>query len=344
MILILVLSIVMLGMVLFPFFMARTTMENSEKFSLIVRSDNKRDPRYFANAFNTMMRRALESYDGSGRIQLSKKERLLDAVQLEQMPAEEPCEMLVAAKDDFCPVGKRSFEKEIYCARSAVLPEGTCLRAIACGKRLTLGDGCTVYRWADGAESMMVGKGCDLGISASSDTLLVVDTQTAFHRLYAAEIRIGNEPVRPPLPPCPDTIHAQMEHTISEVEPGELVERTIIARDDLRIGEDAQILGSIKGHHRVHVCRGARIAGNLIANDTIVLEDDVYVGGILFSQENLFIGPGSQIGREGRIKSAIAKTSVYLAEQVRIYGYVGCEKTGETLADEEYRIRIADEF
>ncbi|MEG1524640.1 MAG: hypothetical protein RRZ24_01000 [Clostridia bacterium] len=342
MILFMVIFLVMLSLMIFPFMMARASFNNLKHRSLIVKNDNIRDPRYFAKAFTQMMDHALDIYDGSGTIRLSKDEQLSDA---DALPPSEVCDTLVYAKTDLRPLVVREFKKEIYCKGSAVISADTTLRAIACKRALTLLERCTIIRWVDGVESIRVESGCDLGVSASSVQQLFISPCCQFLRLYAPEIHIlGGVKPSTELTPTEETIHTEFEWDLSAVEDDERIERTVICHKNFVVGQRAQILGSMKGHKCIHVKRGASITGNLIANGDIILEGDVYIGGIVFSQRCVYIGPGCQIGRSGKIKSAIAKESLVLAENVQIYGYASCDHGGQTVNAEVFLSLISDKY
>ena len=313
MILLIVLTLLFLALLLFPFLLANVSLEKDKALSLVVKSDNLRDPRYFSKAFIALMERGLASYDGSGVLQLSKKERLIEP----PLP-EGDTDALIYAQGDFAPKEARVFPKEIYCKGDAQLPAGTALRAIACLGSLTLGENCTLSRWADAERALTVLPGCSLGISVSSGHDLIVGLACSFRRLYAAEVIVGTAaaPHNPPEPPVCKEIHRDLQ----QLEDFASVEGSIVSMKDFVIGEDACVSGSVKSRGRIHVKRGAHIMGNLIADADIVVEDSVFVGGIVFSQRWIYLGPGTQVGRKGHIKSVVAKCGVTLAEGVREFG------------------------
>ena len=334
-----VLAFVYLALMLFPFFLARSALEPSKARSLVVKDDNVRDPRYFPKAFVALMEHALTSYDGDGTIRLSKPETLLEP----PLPDGDLISAVVYARGDFVPVGARTFEKEIYCRGNGALPAQTMLRAIACRGALAIGEGCELARWADGEASLTVSPGCRLGISASSGARLSVAKDCTFRRLYAPEIRVG-EPVLPAIDPPPVPLGGEIHRDTGDIEDFGIIEGDVVAMDSLTIGEGAEIRGSIKSRKHVHVKRGARILGNLVSNGNLVLERDVFIGGVVFSQSWAYIGPDCQIGRAGRIKSVVARDGVVLAEGARVFGYVGGERDGRTVAAEEFISVIGDKY
>ena len=337
MILLIVIALVFISLLLFPFLLGRTALAKKDEPSLQVRSDNVRDPRYFPKAFTALMNKALLGYDGSGTIFLSKPEALLEP----PLPPGD-ANAVVLSRGSFQSAA-RVFHKELYCLADGKLAAGTELRAIACMGALTLGEGCVVHRWADGGKSLTAMAGCQLGISASSAGALYIGAGCQFRRLYAPAITVGTAAPLPQLIPDPDTA-GEPHRGLRFVEDGERLTGNIITRRDLVIGERACVTGHIKSRRRIHVKRGARIYGNLIADGDIVLESGVVVGGIVFSQSDIYIGPNCQIGREGHIKSAVARGSIVLAEGAGVFGYVGGELTGSTVKAADYYSIVSDRF
>lgn len=327
-----------LVLLLLPFMLANSSLDVGTKHSLVVKSENLRDPRYFSKAFGAMMERALKTYDGSGVIRLSKPEVLA----IPPLSDEETVEAVVLAQKSFAPTGPRVFQKEIYCQSDARIPEGTRLRAITCNGELTFMQNCDLGRWADGVVSMTVMEGCHLGISASSANRLVIAAGCTFRRLYAPEIQIGEAgPIQNP--PEPD-VCTDVRQDVTEVPDLERLEGDVICVKNFMVGERAEITGSLKTRKHAHIKSGARIMGNLIADGNIVLERNVFVGGIVFSQSWIYIGPDCQIGRAGRIKSVVARDGIVLAEGARVFGYVSGEHDGSTIPAEEYMTVISDKY
>jgi len=340
MILFIVLTLIFICILLFPFLIAKASLETDKQHSLIVKSSNVRDPRYFAKTFRALMDKALAEYDGNGRIRLSKDELLIEP----PLPPGE-CRSVVYSGGSFFSDEPRTYLKEVYCKGDTSISAQSSLRAIACDGSLILKEGCSINRWADGEQSLSAVAGCNLGISATSAHSLSLDVGCRFRRLYAPEIVIGvpEEPDRTIR--LPEAIESgEILRDLHEVQCGEKIEASIVSKNDFVVGENALIFGSVKSRKRIRIKRGARILGNLIADGDLVLEDHVDVEGIVFSQRNVYVGPYCKIGRAGRIKSLVAKGSVTIAGGSKIFGYISGELEGETLAPEDYYSVIVDKF
>jgi predicted acyltransferase (DUF342 family) len=73
-------------------------------------------------------------------------------------------------------------------------------------------------------------------------------------------------------------------------------------------------------------------------DDEIVLsriaEENIYIGynsrvyGILFTQENIIVNDGVEIGLLGKIKSVVARGDITFGKNCKVYGYIGTERLG----------------
>lgn len=337
MILFVVIATLFICMLLFPFLLALSSFDKTNEHSLIVKSDNVRDPRYFPKAFGALMEKALENYDGGDTIMLSKRERII-------IPPFCSAEQdgVVFSNEDLVVERVMNFTKEIYCRADAKLFEGTSMRAMACLGTLTLGDGCVVGRWVDGERSLTTGDGCFLGISASSDRELRLGTDCVFRRLYAADVSVGEpgEPKNPPEIQPSGEPHRDMQETEDMSE----TQGNVLCLHNFLVGEASVIEGSLKARGSIHVKRGARISGNLFANGDIIIDSGAFIGGNVFSQGSIYIGPKCQVGRRGRIKSVVARGAVFLSEGTRVFGYVSGEENGETVMQMDYLSLISGKY
>lgn len=329
-------------MTVFPFLLS-LGIPKEEQVTLVVRSDNGRDPRYFVHSFKKMIKNALDNGAQNGVLSLSRPEPFFYA---EALPdKEKTIDKIVICQKDFITKPDMIFDKEIYSEEDVVLAKGTQARAIT-AKRLHLQEKNTVFRWSDGEEEMCAGRGCDLGISATSMEYLQVMENCTFHRLFAPQIDIlsqnenKNQERRNPQTDERMGIETDSERELAEkdvkvIEKGRVINGNVITRYSLVIEEGVIIFGHVKSRKGIQVKKGAKIDGNMFANEKIVLEENVYLAGDLFSQQDICVGPGCVIGRKGKIKSVIAKESISLCENVTVYGYVGCEGIGHTVLRKE---------
>lgn len=315
-------------LLLLPFLVAGTSYGKGEPVRLSIRSDNARDPRFFAKSFRSKMEQALKSYDGSGTIFLSKQNKLTTPPFLG-----DTVEGIALLEAPFADTQPRLFLSEVYCREEATLVGSA--RSVCGLAGITLGDGMEILRWVDGEKELLCGDHCSLGVSASSGGFLRLGLACRFQRLYAPVICVGADTEASFLAPRPEGASPGITRK-SRVEPGEAIGTDVISRERLKIGENAVILGSVKANGDIRVGAGSCILGNLVSDGTIVLEDNVFVGGNVFSQYSVYVARGCQIGRAYQIKSLIAQDNIYLCEGAKIFGYVGCERGGQTVDYDDF--------
>lgn len=348
MMLFIVIAAIVLILMFVPLAVGKYSLDKNKKVSLVVRNDNVKDPRYFAKSFLSLMDRALEKYDGSGIIQLSKEEKLIEPAAGLFAPKGE-CEELIHAKNDFRAAEKSVFLKEIYAKKDAVFERNSVLRAVATRGKLKLQEGVEVERWADAGRTFQVEAGCDLGISATSEENLYLAPNCQFHRLFAAKIEVvsssGTAEVEPIKWLFPDQkVFPDILWNAREVDDNQELENTIVTKHNLVIGEHAVVKGDIKSEKNIHIKANSQVMGNVFADGDVVFEENVCINGHVFSQSHIFIGPDNSVGRPGAVHSVVARETIVLCETAKIYGYVGAEGAGETVSKERYLDILNEQF
>lgn len=344
------------AMTAFPFVLSSFAPKPGDKRRLNVRANNRKDPRFFVKSFQSIFSKAMENGIHNGVLHLSKDEPVFPADQITPETQIVP-ELLVEAHS-FSTDHPMEYQKEVYVRGDASLASGTTVRAIT-AKNLRLDSDSTVIRWADGEESAVCRDGCNLGTSFTSAGRLLVGKNSSFQKLYAPEICIGdsfleeeteasdeNEPknktaiLRHYLTLLEasyenDPKNKTLTRNLREVSAGTAVNATIVTKNDLSVGESARIFGDVKSNRKITIGRNAVICGNVFADGSIVIEDGARILGDVFSQEDIYLGSGAVIGSSGKIKSLLARRNIYLSEGSRIYGYIGCEHQGWTMAGDE---------
>lgn len=307
---------------------------------LHIQQDYVRDPRYFGNSFRKKLCSALPV--GEDRVlMLSRQEHCLFPQDLAPETVNVK-ELVLALEEGFAPKEAYVFEKEIYCAQDAVLPENTRFRALCGEKNVTLAPGCQCLRWVDGAENLTVSSDCDLGLSASAGKLLTLHSRTRFQRLYAPEIWLALSPETPaPEVPrvLPEKRHMEIRYDLRSVSENQADEQghikaSLITRHNLRILENLTVEGDISGDWGVRVMAGAVVYGNIFAGADVLLEEGARVYGNIFSQGSIRLGKGASVGMPGEISSLIARLHMECAGENRVYGYVSAGTGGKLIGQE----------
>lgn len=333
------LCIIFFSMLIFPIALAMISTRYETK-PLFIQQSNTKDPRYFAVSFKKIFDKAWEAYDGSGILHMSRDEQVIEADKVKLFPYEVLTSMIYAENQDFLPCEGIVFKREIYAKRNAVLSETTMLRAIACEKNLIIKSGAQVIRWADSQGVLTVYGDCDLGISTSSGTQLIIGQNCYFKRLYAPIIWLGRK-IDEIDKDMSDSIKKEAEvlifnNTIRDIkyvddqitnEKG-ILKNTIITSESLVVLGGFIVQGHIRSHKDVKIDDNAVVCGNIFAEGNIFIGVNARVLGVVFSQESIYVGDRAVIGQPGKIKSIVARGDILFGSNCRMHGYIGAEGTG----------------
>lgn len=324
-------------MLLLPILFNIIYVKISSGKTLEIEQSRIRDPRYFVKSFTDKFDRKWNEYDGYGKIILSQEENIIEADKINVYSS--ICESIVyAEKYDFKPNSEVDFLKEVYVCQNAYLYGINTIRAI-CGKQnIVLGKNIKILRWIDALGVLSVDSNCDLGVSASSTTKIIIGSNTKFKRLYAPEIQLGNS-LDAKLDRN-DTVELKQlsQKTLRNLKAINddladtcgIVHATIITKHDIKVLNDIKVNGHIRSHKSIWVCDDAIVYGNLFAEGNIYLGQNVHIFGSIFTQENLYAEKGVIIGQYGKIKSVIARGNIEFEKDCQVFGYVGAENEGQS--------------
>lgn len=326
-------------MLLIPLLRAAIYYKTHKTDILFIKQDNSRDARYFGKSFRLMIEKALQDRPVE-YIQLSTKEKFIDADKTEIFP-EAVEAMVISRENDFrIPDKVKVFEKEIYASKRMwrACKSPLELRAVYSKKDMMLSENTTIVRWADSDGTFQCLDHCNLGKSVSSAKGICVGYDCLFERLYAPVIYLGQ---------YPEEIKSKGKNTdsrfynlgspvkkssnvryISEdmIDEEGKVRCTVISEFTLKVTENLIICGDIRSH------KGVRLYENVVVNGSVFAEKDIYVGknavilGNVFSQGSIYFEEGSGAGQKGRINSVIAREKIFFSGKNRVYGYVSCQE------------------
>lgn len=334
-----VLVIIFVIILILPFLLSMLFNANASTKPLVIHSDNVKDPRYFSKSFCKKMDEALAAREpGANTITLSHEEPFLwnNGAPVKN----EHLSMLVVEAGPRFSTEHSTFDKEIYARGDAYLGEDTELRAIASLGHLSLARGVRVQRWADGQKGCQVGDDCDLGMSLSGDGPIVMGDGCRFHRVFAPMIHIGSDfPESSLLSGQRDMREPVVKDILfnaKNLSEDEVLDSTVITERDFLVREGAIVHGDIKSNGNIRIMSNSLVSGGVFADGSIVIEENVRVQGDVFSQEQIVVGTGAVIGIRGRVKSLIARKSIYLCEGATVYGYIGSEDESLTIDRDSY--------
>jgi cytoskeletal protein CcmA (bactofilin family) len=338
------LATVFLLMMCAPLLMGILSLEKGSDNKLSIRSDNRKNPRYFAQSFGAMMEGAVREGFGAANIMLSKQEQVMLAEAIP--PSLHRVDAVVLASECFSAGDGRRFAKEIYARQDITFGNDCIARAVMAAGNLVFSQNCKVVRWADAQGYVSARAGTTLGMSCSSLQRISLEPGCAFRRLYAPEIRVTSTtehalPQSPGFLPSLLSEHSDGRHytewlsNVREIKSGSVVRNTIVTRKNLRIGKYVTVFGDIRSDRSLHIGCGSVITGNIFSDGHVVLEQGVWVQGVIFTQQSIYCGPQCRVGKDGSIKSLIAKETIALGEGSVINGYVHCERIGHTASRKE---------
>lgn len=326
-------------LLLFPILLAVYWYYHGKDSVLPVRQDRRRDPRYFANSFDSIFRKAWETRK-DGIILMSRPEQYLLADNL--APSEYPasCNVLVVAENKDLTPPAVHFLREIYASRNAHFIGETHLRGIRTCGDLLLGSGVILHRWADADGTVAVYDNCDLGMSVTAGKGVSVGKNCTFRRLFAPVLYLGAYPgclpqksegkkkyVYQPEKNRTTYIH-QLHINRSDADETGMVRSSLITSDDIIIDEKITVQGSIRSSKGIRLAEGATVYGNLFADGDIYLSRNSTVLGNVFTQSDVYCEAGVVIGHENRTSSLVARGHIVTEENCVVYGYISNEAGG----------------
>ena len=347
----LILLLLPIGLATFWYFKNK----NARDSVLPVRQERTRDPRYFAHAYEDLFAKAWQTSDGNTLTLNKRPEVFINADLMDPKEYTQECEYLVVAeKKNFCPPANMAFQKEIYAKTNAFISGNTVLRAIHSEKNLDLANDTTVVRWADAEGTVTVGNDCDLGMSLTSGTKIVLGKNCVFRRLYAPLIQVGIEtnPSKD-LHLYPQALDTGVEHfhkrhvKEDHMDEDGMLHKSVISRGKLWVDDNLKIQGSLHAERGVRIGCNALICGNIFSSGDVYLRKNCRVLGNVFAQGDIYCESDVQIGMPGEIRSVVARQHITLEKGCRVYGYLSnedsgfCAPTGRKQRDEETSVGYA---
>lgn len=339
------------SLLLFPVFAALIICKRIKGKALSIQQDKVRDPRYFAKSFRGKIEEALKKEEEQGReetpdsITLSRKEDILYAS--EKLFGKETCKKLVVADEalSVIPSGV-TFEKEIYARQDLCFWKDIMLRGAYANGNMVFGEEITLLRWADAEGTVTVYDNCDLGISLTSASGISIGRNCTFHRLYAPVIYLGHYPDGKESDGIGDEsaigvygAQREREREISHVSENETNEAgvadfSVVNKRTITVTEEVIVEGDITSESGVRLCQGAVVCGNVFAGEDVILEKGARVLGSVFAQGSVLMEDESQVGQLGCISSVVARETLEIRRECRIYGYASCERGGRVCWEE----------
>lgn len=303
-----------------------------------------KDPRYLGKSARRILTQALEGKileEGRHTVLMSKEETIDLADDL-VVPSNERVQNVQYVRGDLRAENGVRFGKEVFVGGVASIGARSRLRTLACDGPLTLGEGTRVSRWLDAEGEIVVGEGCNLGISAASAQGIRLGDRIQFRRLfgnpvttqdYIPEGNTSPADAPPSLANIPtkvstikDTLDLHRKNL--DLAEGEEREGHVVVKGNLTFKKGSRLKGSAKVYGATVLEKGAVVLGDIFGEGPVTVGEDAVVLGNIFSQDVVIVLPGARIGRQGALKSVIGKKEVHIAQDVCINGYVLTEGQG----------------
>lgn len=232
-----------------------------------------------------------------------------------------------------CPTEVQIARNQLICGKGATITDGYGRHSVRCEDQvlartlcsdgaIVLGDGCAVDRWLDAEQSLDVGNGCSLGMSASSGGRVTLAASVTFERVFGEMVLVRSAGTA-------QAPRANKDAIVLHAREG-LAGRDIVVRGDAIVPEGTVLDASVKAHGSLFVGPGARISGNAVARDALVLLDGSIVDGHVFGEQRLFVGRNAQVGVPGQRKTAYTAGTCMLCDGVTVHGWIVSEQGGRS--------------
>jgi cytoskeletal protein CcmA (bactofilin family) len=307
---------------------------------LFVAIGYSKDPRYFGTSFRHILANSVEGLkqdEMTVNVKLSKRETIeITADRI--IPSENEIDHLLYIKGDLASGNHVKLITDVFATGNVSLGADNIVHVLAADGNIILAKGVLFKRWVDAEGKLDVSENCDLGISATSGSILRIAGNCLFRRLYAMPIISGT--MLEPTADDYDKIVFKGEKITdiqfvrekkSVIPHSTEINSNIVFVKAVEIGHDSIFRGAVKSYGNLDILENVTIFGNVFADGDIRLGKGTIVLGNIFSQGSVFLSSGVRIGRPNIIKSIIGKKNVTIEKDVIIYGYVATEGIGLTI-------------
>jgi len=243
--------------------------------------------------------------------------------------------------------GGMLFEKEVYSASSIITGKNSQFRAILAEENITLGEGCTIFRWIHSGASLTVGKGCDLYGRASAEKIISLGGHCKFERINAPRILFGHS--ERSYVDEREVSGLTMLETLSNVKDrygnrwlvdGDInipdahsFEGDLVASGNIAIGAGSYVKGSLKSNKDLTLGKNARVTGAMVSTGDIHIAEGCHITGPVVAEGNVLIESGSVIGLEN-LPTTLSASIITIISGVTVYGTVWAEERAQMFTGE----------
>jgi predicted acyltransferase (DUF342 family) len=246
------------------------------------------------------------------------------------------CSNVIASAGTLTLPHSTTFEKDIYARQILRGGNGDEFRAILGEHEVHLGESSTVNRWVHGVGEVSCERDCRLYGRISSESLIRLHIGCRFTRLNAPRIETG----------LAETEDAPSEDAFSKhsavlterllhdgdlsIAPGEVVDRHLVVRGELRVGAGAQLLGNVKAQKDVCLEAGVRAYGSMISAAVLRIGAECHVRGPLIAESLIAVGAGTRMGTP-YAPTTVSAPRIEIAESAKVFGTLWAREQGQVV-------------
>lgn len=305
------------------------------------------DVAFFARRFRTYLVKQLELLPaGAGSDQTGRLPDGTALARIERHPerlGQEAQDRVVVVEAPVALPGGETFLREVYARDVLRGGPGSVYRAVLGERDVTLGERSRVLRWIHAVGPLEVQNQSELSGRTSSDTAVELGAGITFERIGAPIIATAGRAAPAPSGrivenrPAPWSLPAESRPVGDHIRvSGELnvpsavtLDRHLVVDGSFRLGQDGQVLGSVKAHGDATLDRRSRVDGSLVSRRGIIIREECLVAGPVVAEESVEIGDGTTIGSPDA-PTTVTAPSIMLGRGVTIYGQVVATRVGRT--------------
>lgn len=249
------------------------------------------------------------------------------------------CSMVIAAVDDLALPPETIFKKDIYAKQRLRGGAQDQYRAILCESEVSLAESSVVMRWVHAVGPIHCEANCRLYGRISSEQSIQLSAGCLFTRLNADRIAIGASWIEQ-IPPAWSAAVRKANAEVTErmlcdgdlyILPGDIVDKHLVVRGELRIGAGARVLGNIKAEKAILLEPGVTVCGSLISSAVLTIGRGCRVRGPVIAERAVQIDFGTRAGTPDA-PTTVSAPIIEVSEGVVIFGSLWARDHGSVVA------------
>ena len=321
----------------------------NDPLPLYINMDYLKNPRYFSLSFREFFENIKKDGIGVGlcSVQFSKMENV-DISENTTIKDNNTLEDIVYVKDNLSVNNANNFLKEVYVLKNAEFGNNNIIRALACDGNLVMQKQNSILRWLDVTGSIKIGDECNLGLSVTSDSSILVGKDCSFKRLYGFPVSFSeylnefnynelsyDDAIKNYFLDSSKNIENDekifKKRDLSKIPNDSYVNCDVITEKSLVICEKSTLFQHVKTYGSLVLENNVTVYGNVFAEDDVCIGENCRIFGNIFTQGEVILGKNTVVGSKGKIKSVVGNTSIKIHSNATVYGFLSTEGEGYTL-------------